>query len=43
MKKRAKYVTTVKQIPGATTEKMTHYVKGCMIDFVPDIITLRYK
>ena len=44
MKESTKYVTKVKSIPGATTEGMIHYVKGCMFDFVPDIvITLRYK
>ena len=34
MKKSTKYVTTVKSIPGATTEGMSHHVKGCMVDFV---------
>ena len=44
MKESTKYVTKVKSIPGATTEGMIHYVKGCMFDFAPDIvITLRYK
>ena len=33
MKKSTKYVTTVKSIPGATTEGMSHHVKGCMVDF----------
>ena len=40
MKKSAKYVTTVKLIPGATTEGMSHHVKGCMVDFAPDIVLL---
>ena len=30
-------VTTVKSIPGATTEGMIHHAKGCMVDFTPDI------
>ena len=30
----------VKLIPGATTEGMIHHVKGCMVDFVPDILLL---
>ena len=40
MKKSTKYVTTVKSIPGATTEGMSHHVKGCMVDFAPDILLL---
>ena len=40
MKKSTKYVTTVKSIPGATTEGMSHHVKGCMVDFAPDIVLL---
>ena len=40
MKKSTKYVTTVKSIPGATTEGMSHYVKGCLVDFAPDIALL---
>ena len=30
----------VKLIPGATTEGMIHHVKGCMVDFAPDILLL---
>ena len=40
MKKSTKYVTTVKSIPGATTEGMSHHVKGCMVDFAPDVVLL---
>ena len=40
MKKRTNYVTTAKSIPGATTEGMIHHVKGCMVDFVADIVLL---
>ena len=40
MKKSTKYVTTVKSIPGATTEGMSHHVKGCMVDFASDILLL---
>ena len=40
MKKSTKYVTMVKSIPGATTEGMSHHVKGCMVDFAPDIVLL---
>ena len=40
MKKSTKHVTTVKSIPGATTEGMIHHVKGCMVDFVSDIVLL---
>ena len=40
MKKSTKYVTTVKLIPGATTEGMIYHVKGCMVDFAPDIVLL---
>ena len=40
MKKSTKYVTTVKSIPGATTEGMSHHVKRCMVDFAPDIVLL---
>ena len=40
MKKSTKHVTTVKSIPGATTEGMIHHVKGCMVDFAPDIVLL---
>ena len=40
MKKSTKYFTTVKSIPGATTEGMGHHVKGCMIYFAPDIVLL---
>ena len=32
-----KYVTTVKSIPGATTYRLIHYVKGCMVYFTTDI------
>ena len=38
MKKSAKYDTTVKSITEATTEGMSHHVKGCMVDFAPDIV-----
>ena len=41
MKKSTKYVTTKKSIPGATTEG-SHHVKGCMVDFAPDIVLLDY-
>ena len=27
-------------IPGATTEWVSHHVKGCMVDFAPDIVLL---
>ena len=40
MKKSTKNVTTVKSIPGATTEEMIHHVKGCMVYFVADIVLL---
>ena len=40
MKKSTKYVTMVKSIPGATTEGMIYHVKGCMVDFAPDIVLL---
>ena len=40
MKKSTKNVTTVKSIPGATTEEMIQHVKGCMIYFVADIVLL---
>ena len=40
MKKSAKYDTTVKSITEATTEGMSHHVKGCMVDFAPDIVLL---
>ena len=40
MKKSTKYVTTVKSIPGATTEGMSDHVKVCIIDFAPDIVLL---
>ena len=40
MKKCTKYVTTVKPIPGATTEGMNHHVKCCMVDFYPPDIVL---
>ena len=40
MKKSTKYVATVKSIPGATTEGISHHVKGCMVDFAPDIVLL---
>ena len=39
-KKSTKYITTVKSIPGATTEGMNHHVKGCMVNFAPDIVLL---
>ena len=41
MKKSAKYGTVVKLIPGTTTGGMSHHVKGCMVDFVPDIVLLQ--
>ena len=31
----------VKSIPGATTEGMICNVKGCMVDFAPDIVLLQ--
>ena len=40
MRKSTKYVTTVKSIPGATTAAVSHHVKGCMVDFAPDILLL---
>ena len=42
MKKSTKYVTMVRLIPGATTEgiNLYVYVKGCMVDFAPDIVLL---
>ena len=40
MKKSTNYDTTVERIPGATTEGMIHHVKGCMVDFAPDIVLL---
>ena len=40
MKKNTKYVTTVKSIPRATTEGMIYHVKGCRVDFAPDIVLL---
>ena len=40
MKKSTKYVTMVRLIPGATTEGINHHVKGCMVDFAPDIVLL---
>ena len=40
MKKSTKYITTVELIPGATTEGMIQHVKGCMVDFTPDIVLL---
>ena len=40
MKKSTKYVTTVKSIAGPTTEGMIHHVKGCMDNFVPDLVLL---
>ena len=40
MKKSTKYVATVKWIPGATTEGMSHHVKGCMVNFAPGIVLL---
>ena len=40
MKRSTKYVTAVKSIPGATTEGMIHHVKGCIVDFAPDIVLL---
>ena len=47
MKKSTKYVTTVNSISEATTEVMSHHVKGCMVHFAPivsyRVITLRYK
>ena len=30
----------VKSIPGATTEGIIHYLKGCMVGFAPDIVLL---
>ena len=42
MKKSTKYVTMVRLIPGATTEGINHHVKGCMVDFAPDIVLLHY-
>ena len=38
MKKSTKHVTTVKSIPGATAEEISHHVKSCMVDFAPDIV-----
>ena len=40
MKKNTKHVTMLKSIPGATTEGMIHHFKGCMVDFLPDIMLL---
>ena len=40
MKRSTKYVTAVKSIPGGTTEGMIHHVKGCIVDFAPDIVLL---
>ena len=40
MKKRTKYVATVKSVPGPTTEGMINHVKGCVLDFTPDIVLL---
>ena len=39
-KEPTKYVTMVKSIPGATTVRMIYNVKGCMVDFAPDIVLL---
>ena len=39
-KKSTKFVTTIKMIPGSTTEGMIHHVEGCMVDFSPDIVLL---
>ena len=39
-KKSTKYVTTVKSIPGATTEGMIPHVKVC-VDFAPDMVLLQ--
>ena len=39
-KKSTKFVTTIKMIPGATTEGMIHHVEDCMADFSPDIVLL---
>ena len=39
-KKSTKYVTTVKSIPGATTEGMIPHVKAC-VDFAPDMVLLQ--
>ena len=33
-------MTTVKSIAGATTEGTIHHVKGCMVDFAPNIVLL---
>ena len=38
--KSTKNVITFKSIPGATTEGMIHHVKGCMVNFAPDIVLL---
>ena len=35
-----KYFIKVKSIPGAITQGMIHKVKGCMVDFAPDIMLL---
>ena len=40
MGKITKYVVTVKSIPVATTEGMSNHVKGCVVDFAPDIVLL---
>ena len=40
MKKSTKYIATVKLIPGAITKGMIHHVKGCRVDFAPDIVLL---
>ena len=40
MGKSTKYVITVKSIPRATTEGMSNHVKGCVVDFAPDIVLL---
>ena len=39
--KSTKHVITFKSIPGATTEGMIHHVKGCMVDFAPDVVLLQ--
>ena len=41
-KNKTKYVTTGKSIPAVITEGMIHHVKGCMVDFAPNIVLLHY-
>lgn len=40
MRKSTKSFLTAKSIPEATTEDIVHYIKGCLIDFTPDIVKL---